>query len=100
MSKHTPGPWKAFNTSDIFTPLFSENAEGIRSPSNDGWMIADCDMGALSIDEVRANVRLICAAPDLLEALEAAAEALEAAEFFEKAAMARAAIAKAKGESA
>lgn len=70
MSKHTPGPWAITNTADIFTPLGATNAEGIAAVSNDGWHIADCDMGALCLDEVSANARLISAAPDLLEALE------------------------------
>lgn len=69
MSKHTPGPWVTFNTLDIFTKLGAPNAEGTNAPSNDGWMIADCDMGSLSIAEVRANTLLIAAAPELLEAL-------------------------------
>lgn len=101
MSKHTAGPWELKNTADIFTPLGATNAEGIAAPSNDGWHIADCDMGGLCLAEVKANARLIAAAPDLLEALESA---LTAAEFEKHPArpwhsQARAAIAKARGQS-
>ena len=110
MSKHTTGPWVIRNGSDIFTPLGAANAEGIEAPSNDGWMIADCDMGSLSFDEVTANARLIAAAPDLLEALIQAEERLCVAEYhldrgeddsirFESEILdARAAIAKARGD--
>ncbi len=69
MSKHTQGHWVVCNGSDIFTPLGAGNAEGIEAPIDDGCMIADCDMGSFSFDEVTANARLIAAAPELLEAL-------------------------------
>lgn len=104
----TPGPWEICNTADIFTPLGATNAEGIEAVSTDGWHIADCDMGSMTLDEVRANAHLIAAAPDLYDAL---AEAL--ADYDNWAAhednyphehlvvwaeKARAAIAKARGE--
>lgn len=88
MSKHTPVSW--------FVDI-----EGNRILANDDRATIICHMSAtVKNPDVMAAANKISAAPDLLEALEAAAEALEAAEFFEKAAMARAAIAKAKGESA
>jgi len=68
----TPGPWEVLNTVDIFTRLGAPDAFGTNAPSNDGWHIADCDMGGLQIDEVRANAHLIAAAPDLYEALDSA----------------------------
>lgn len=68
MSKHTPAPWITCNTSDVFTKLGAPNAEGTNAPLNDGWMIADCDAGSLSLAEVKANARLIAAAPDGLAA--------------------------------
>lgn len=78
MSKHTPAPWVTCNTANIFTKLGAPNAEGTNAPSNDGWMIADCDMGSLSLAEVRANTLLIAAAPDLLDALQIARNYVEA----------------------
>jgi hypothetical protein len=68
--KGTPGPWVVMNTADIFTSLGAKNSEGIEASRNDGWHVADCDMGGLCLDEVAANACLIAAAPDLLEALQ------------------------------
>lgn len=76
-NKFTPGPWSVFNTADIFTDLGAANAEGIDAPSNDGWHIADCDMGGLGLDEVKANARLIAAAPEMYEALRKAIRFIE-----------------------
>lgn len=91
MSGHTPGPWTVGISAD----------NGIHCVDCEDVEICEV-WGAVrdkvETEESAANARLIAAAPELLEALETAAEALEAAEFFEKAAMARAAIAKAKGE--
>lgn len=66
--KGTPGPWVVTNTADIFTGLGAKNSEGIEASRNDGWHVADCDMGGLCLDEVAANARLIAAAHELLEA--------------------------------
>lgn len=68
--KWTPGPWSKHNTADIFTELGAKNAEGTKASSSDGWHIADCDMGGLCLEEVRANAHLIAAAPELYEALD------------------------------
>lgn len=94
MNKHTPGPWLVIG-SEVFTGLGAENAEGIASRSDEGWMIADCDAGSLSLDEVKANTALIAAAPDLLEALEVCLQCEERPGIIK---MAELAIAKAKGE--
>lgn len=62
-AKHTPGPWRVFNGTDVFPD------DGDREATRH---IADCDMpGNIGGDEQRANARLISAAPDLLEALTA-----------------------------
>lgn len=69
-TQFTPGPWVKVNGCDVFTNLGATNAEGIQAPSNDGWMVADADMGSLSTDEVLANARLIAQAPTLFEKLD------------------------------
>lgn len=66
-TKHTQGPWEASGRY-VRTPLTEEGG---------GWMIADCRDVSLPSDEVRANARLISAAPELLEALEAMVERIE-----------------------
>lgn len=77
----TPGPWCVCNSTDIFTDLGAINAAGCASSHNDGWQIADCNVGLtsvkgagwerLTLEEQKANARLIAAAPALYEALEA-----------------------------
>jgi len=59
--KFTPGPWKASFTK--FSEVRAEN----------GALVAKCErLGGLV--NLEANARLIAAAPDLLEALEAVVE--------------------------
>ena len=98
MSKHTPGPWK-----HTYMPRLSV----IHGPN--GEHVADT--GAWRDDEhpeMRANAHLIAAAPDLLEALELLHD--ETRDYVEinslgdpwhnrSMKMARAAIAKAKGDN-
>lgn len=92
-AKHTPGPWttgRAINTVDI------------------GKFSFICPFGANSADqvaEIKANARLISAAPDLLAALESVTLAIEQLVDIKQGSpvafsvrKARAAIAKAKGE--
>lgn len=100
MSKHTPGPWIALNTHDIFTALGAKNAEGTECFADDGWHIADVDQGDLNLDEMRANARLIAAAPELLEALVNLLKVHEGegGTKYHAGDIARAAIAKATGE--
>lgn len=82
MSKHTPGPWARYGSI-------------IRSIACNDRKIADV---RVIDDEGQANARLMAAAPDLLEALEAALTILtdSVGDFDYDKAMA--AIAKAKGE--
>ena len=113
--KHTPGPWEVVNGCDVFSGLGATNRNGVACDSDDGWHIADCANGKTFIDgelvgdleysEQAANAKLISAAPDLLEALQAALEWIDNAahgvESYEDEVMesGRAAIAKALGEA-
>lgn len=63
MSKHTEGPWQV----NYFNPTRVCDASDVRGCAP----IADCTGG--SRVEQKANARLIAAAPDLLETLEAIA---------------------------
>ena len=88
-AQHTPGPWK--RTSETM----------IHGGSS---YVARIQRGPLPPDEVTANARLICAAPDLLAALNHIAyeligelEANAAHVLNEVVRIARAAIARAKG---
>ena len=64
--KYTPGPWNANFT------RFSRWVVGfhITDPKH-GSLRPICEMGAMNPDEIAANARLIAAAPELLEALQA-----------------------------
>ncbi len=103
-SKHTPGPWTAYDAAAYGT--------SIKHGSMTGQCIAAVHLyQGLSVETYAANVRLIAAAPELLEALEHLAaiagtgllhrQSLDKqgmVELFEEArAAARAAIAKATG---
>ena len=93
MSKHTPGPW---NTMVSGGSVWSSGGEWVCDPS---------DRHAYPTDTQRANARLIAAAPDMLEALEAVVAWQDGDGDFNLHAIAaeeqvRAAIAKAKGEDA
>ena len=103
MNKHTSGPWSIGNAN-----LKEEAEVGIHGPGPYGFVI--CDMSADGYDEdtQKANARLIAAAPDLLDALEAmvfGAGAVAVHHEGERKALqmavdiALAAIAKARGES-
>lgn len=95
MSKPTPGPWKAGHRT-------------VSAPETDERLGLDVRLYGGSRDDNKANARLIAAAPDMLDALEAilpwipsttAAEggAARHSENVRAADMVRAAIAKAKG---
>ena len=100
MSKHTPGPWVVYEFVDGYD---------IRAPEAECYVVTASDpeavWGAIGRE---ADAHLIAAAPELLEALELALAAhnrllasdpLKAAWTFGRfEAIARAAIAKAKGE--
>lgn len=84
-TQHTPGPWHAQNGGDVFTALGATTGDGWKAADNDGWHIADCRPGTLTLDDIGdkcelssgealANARLIAAAPELYEALKHEAE--------------------------
>lgn len=84
MGNWTPGPWEVANGSDVFTHLGGRNASGVAAAKNDGWHIADCDMGPSSTEEGEAdipnveklaNARLIAAAPTMHEYIAKRADA-------------------------
>ncbi|MBU6336083.1 MAG: hypothetical protein KGS47_16970 [Chloroflexi bacterium] len=90
--KHTPGPWAAHDKAAYGT--------SITNGSITGQYIADVQMyRGLTLDEYKANVRLIAAAPDLLASLRVFVERAWSSCRFSDAevAAARAAIAKATG---
>jgi hypothetical protein len=80
MSGHTPGKWEVINGCDIFGLLGGDSGDGYLADSTDGWKI--CEVVSentfsngtqilLGQSVVEANARLIAAAPDMLDALEA-----------------------------
>lgn len=83
MSGHTPGPWEVNSLSQICSSVGADSGDGCAADQYDWWQIADCGTGmtlsggqmiSLGFDVVKANARLIAAAPELLEALEAMVE--------------------------
>lgn len=83
----TPGPWNIYcNSQDDFVirKMFADGQES--------HVVARCRSGA-------ANARLIASAPELLEALEALLDYENGIQKAKAEQMARAAIAKAGGES-
>lgn len=79
--KGTPGPWEIMNGGDIFGPHGGDSGDGVACDSNDAWQVAEVGIyGAFVDGELvemgnqprMANMRLIAAAPEILEALQAA----------------------------
>ena len=101
---HTPGPW-TIHESAFSSSLVKELHIGT-STRTAACVYDDCAAGILARSEVEANARLIAAAPELLEALEAVLPDLEHYVAThgpgpdKRLAIARAAIAKAKGGAA
>lgn len=96
-TKHTPGPWAVDDDGDVCISDLER-------------LIAAVDRRNVTLrkDEAAANAALIAAAPDLLAACEALAEAQQRADagehvgfglYVDAVDAARAAIAKAKGET-
>jgi hypothetical protein len=92
---HSPGPWSVaeWDTRDRDGAI---EAGGYQVVDAAGYLVSACTTeGATDAEE--ANVRLIAAAPDMLEALEACYAALHPNS--DEGALARYAIAKATGEA-
>ena len=92
MGKHTPGPWTE-NACEVQAPDGSPICETLARPEDrDKWRPVNGGVAD-------ANSRLICAAPDLLAALESLHDACEYWEDQEDPVLksAREAIAKARG---
>jgi hypothetical protein len=78
MGKHTPGPWSVFRRDGYSTYIHAIN-EGDEINT---FQVASCYCATSrkyfpTRDEAEANARLIAAAPELLEALKDAADAIE-----------------------
>jgi hypothetical protein len=113
MSKHTPGPWEIIDKYRVHSALGADSGDGCPCDSSDGWLIADCSESIALVDgkicslgenPLKANINLIAAAPDLLEALEYMLGCQYDYDERRQAdcdmcAKARAAISKARGES-
>jgi hypothetical protein len=67
MSKHTPGPWVAVARTNAYIE--------IEAPEQHGYSAKK--VASTSLTNHEANARLIAAAPDLLEALQAIANGTE-----------------------
>jgi hypothetical protein len=96
---HTPGPWFAHDFSGVNGEKVTPCDFAVSCTTPDHLTVAVMGMGLTGTpEEWEANVKLIAAAPDLLEALEEVLgwETLCPIEVYEQA---REAIAKAKGES-
>lgn len=96
--KHAAGPW-VLGESSGGRHFRAVNAREHSELATVVWVMENDDMEGAQSPECEANARLICAAPDLLEAIE---ELLAATQHLDPCQAtvdkARAAIAKTKGE--
>lgn len=96
MNKHTPGPWHV-------VPYGDGNQKVVCSDEAGNWRIAFMATSSGSreeLAEIKANARLIAAAPELLEALKdlvTSVEALRVVGLDKEIELARAALSKAEG---
>lgn len=93
MTKHTPGPW----TSALVYARIGPDCRGSIAYSG----VYGPKKGNVKLSEIKANGRLIAAAPDLLEAAREFVEVFKANALYGGPPLAKleAAIAKAEGES-
>lgn len=76
---HTPGPWTVFNPSEGYRPGIDAMG-GSFSIILFGNDVDDMGVKGRGGDEMKANARLIAAAPELLAALEEAVKWIETAD--------------------
>lgn len=99
--KHTPGPWEVTQIDCLGNEVVEYgNVRPVnRHMFGHETSLPIADFYLWDMPEQRANARLICAAPELLEALEEVVQWLELGDHEgQMHSKARAAIAKAKGE--
>lgn len=75
--RHTPGPWVIGRGGlhvYYVNPLIEEGDETINDPRHDSILVRACrdEFSGITEAEARANIRLIAAAPDLLESCQQA----------------------------
>ena len=84
-TKWTKGPWERMNEGDIFGPLGGDSGDGVFADESDRWQVAvvdrclafvDGELVELGKDCMRANAHLIAAAPDLYNALLSAEQSI------------------------
>lgn len=99
MTEHTPGPWRVYDAYDII------RAPGMVAATRIGTLLYEdviraSPYGYSEINLSKGDAHLICAAPDLLAACEAAYDAMMRYDFgtLTLAPQLKAAIAKARGE--
>lgn len=109
-SKHSPGPWTrdAVMSEHLHDIILDYLVPDMGSPIIVANVFCEEDFGSVTLQQANANARLIAAAPDLLAACEAwdlgftEGEQFDHAQFLawvnKNRAIARAAIAKAKGK--
>lgn len=99
MSTFTPGPWMIDNKTSVYK--FNESGTNVFWAQIQGGMTDGKSETKTSQEELEANANLICAAPDLLEALEAMVVTYEYEASMDNPSLlaARSAIARAKGEA-
>jgi hypothetical protein len=81
--KHTPGPWKVYETSHRQSGPGGEQIFKVAKSGFGGGLIADVSCWWVSTAAAMANARIIAAAPDLLEALELVYNDWEALQHFD-----------------
>ena len=98
--KHIPGPWEFDEAGSWKDGKRTSTEYFVRRPGDDVAIASDIIDPANDDQPSKANAHLITAAPDLLEALESIVKCLEYSDDAPaRMDMARAAIAKAKGEA-
>jgi hypothetical protein len=103
---HTPGPWEIKRDIGHFDSATSIRAHQLVGVNPSKYELSLEIGGWASVEKLEANARLIAAAPELLEALEAFDKAAKesttiigfAAKAFKLLTKTRAAIAKARGQ--